>query len=494
MKNKSIYLILISLLFTCMACEKHLDINVDPNYPTTATPELLLPSSIAWTAARTGSDLQQVGSFWSQHYTQHNSSNQYNTLAIYSVQNSSYTAIWSAAYAGALTDLKRILVRSEQESKWNYYLIAKVLTALNYHILVDLYEKVPFTEALAGAENMSPKYDDSKTVYAGIITMLDEAVAKIDEAKAVSTAITSEDFIFYGNLDKWVSFAKTLKFKLLMRDFDVNKAQLTALINEGKLLTDDARMNGFVDIENNSNPLFESDRRKLNSKNNMRGAATLINFLKVNNDPRVSIFFEPARDKDNPNDKFFYNGMPYGNISLTTGVFPSNYSSRARLDPTDPVYFLSEAESYFLQAEYYARMNDAANAKALYDKAVDAAFTRWGLTNAADFTKAGGVYEFDATNIEDMIRDIITQKWVASTRCQAWDAFFDINRTGYPKLGTKQVGEAGYVLGELVPAKDGVLSPGDFPRRLLIPKTSSDYNPNAPEIIPLTTKMWWHKQ
>lgn len=493
MKNKSIYLILISFLFTCVACEKHLDINVDPSYPGDAAPELLLPSSIAWTASRTGSDLQLIGSFWSQHYTQNNSSNQYNTLAIYSIQNSSYTAIWSSAYFGALTDLKRIIEKSEEGELWNYYVTAKVLTAFNYHILVDLYEKVPFTEALAGAGNLAPKYDESKTVYTGVIAILDEAIAKQDAAKGL-TSIGSKDFIFKGDVDKWIAFAKTLKFKLLMRDFETNKSQLATLIAEGGLLTTDACMNGFEDKENNSNPLYENDRRKLNSTQNIKGAATLIDFLKVNNDPRLPIFFEPAIDKNNPADKNFYNGMPYGNVSLTQGVFPSTYSSRARLAPTDLVYFMSAAESYFLQAEYYARINDAVNAQELYNQGVEAAFVRWGLNNAADFTQVGGAYEFDGTNTESMIKSIITQKWIASTRCQAWDAFFDINRTGYPKLGTKQVGEAGYISGELVPAKDGVLNPGEFPHRLLIPKTSSDYNPNAPALIPITTKMWWHIQ
>ena len=47
------------------------------------------------------------------------------------------------------------------------------------------------------------------------------------------------------------------------------------------------------------------------------------------------------------------------------------------------------------------------------------------------------------TDQNSMLTSILTQKWIASTRCQAWDAWFDINRTGIPVLGTKHVDEEG---------------------------------------------------
>ena len=113
-----------------------------------------------------------------------------------------------------------------------------------------------------------------------------------------------------------------------------------------------------------------------------------------------------------------------------------------------------------------------------------------------------GAYKFDDANTESMIKSIITQKWVASVRCQAWDAFFDINRTGYPALGKEyttleesqwKVKDPNYVVGTLTPSFNSVLPAGSFPKRFLITKNSSDNNANAPAVIPLTTKMWWHK-
>lgn len=494
MKKRSLILLFLSFSLAFTACESYLDINTDPNYPTTSSNELLLPSAIAGTASRLGSSLQLIGSFWCQHYTQNNSSNQYNTDVTYDIKTSSYNAVWSAAYAGALKDLQTIIVVSEKSKQWNYYLPAKVLTAFNYHFLVDFYETIPFTDVLQGDKNLAPKYSDSKTVYAGIIKILDDAIAKKDLAMASEDAfpIGARDFVYKGDIKKWVSFAKSLKFKILMRDFDNNKAALAALITDNDFVTTDARMNGFVDQLNNSNPLYEDDRRALNTTGNLRASNTLMSFLIKNNDPRIGNFFETA--------KGIYKGLPYGNTGLTTSAYPANTASRARLDATDPVYFLSVAESYFTLAEYYARSNDAVNAKKYYNMGVTEAFLRWrGETPASDyiilansFTGVGGAYEFTSDPTK-MVEQIITQKWVASVRCQAWDSFLDINRTGYPQLGTKQTTAVGYISGQLVPAASSVLQPGELPRRLLVPKSSSDYNPNAPKVIPLATKMWWHK-
>lgn len=92
-----------------------------------------------------------------------------------------------------------------------------------------------------------------------------------------------------------------------------------------------------------------------------------------------------------------------------------------------------------------------------------------------------------------MLKCILTQKWIAATRCQAWDSYFDINRTGIPALGSKLPTDAGYVLGELSPVVESSLAPSEFPKRMIYPKASADNNPNAPTAVAITVKQWWHK-
>ena len=438
-RNNLIYTGLVScLLMATTACSDYLDINQNPEYPTEASSSTLLPSGIAGVASIVGGTYELYGSMWSQQCTQGHTSNQYNTLVNYTITNASDSRLWSIPYSIALPDLDLVIKSSESAQEWNYWVMGKTMTAFMYHILVDSYGSIPFTEAILGNENTTPKYDDSKTVvYPGLLAMLDEIIAKKAEATAGGLpSVTKQDLVFAGDVNKWIQFAKSLKLKLLMRDFDTNKAAIKALLDEGDLLSVDAKMDCFQDLENKSNPLYENDRRKLNSTVNIRACATVCDYLKKYEDPRLNDFYSPNTDGSGETTALKYGDRP-NSVAVTTRMI-----SVAKLGPTDPVYFMSAAEVAFLQAEAYARLNDVAKAKVAYEQGVNYAFERWGYS-AAEFVSEGAPYAFDSTDQNSMLTSILTQKWIASTRCQAWDAWFDINRTGIPVLGTKHVDSAG---------------------------------------------------
>ena len=63
----------------------YLDINYNPNYPSTASYKQLLPAAEGSIVAVSGLYQQITGDFWCQYVTQGNSTNQYNTLANYAV-------------------------------------------------------------------------------------------------------------------------------------------------------------------------------------------------------------------------------------------------------------------------------------------------------------------------------------------------------------------------------------------------------------------------
>lgn len=478
------------MLLSSVSCSDYLDINKNPNYPAEVNYTVLLPSGIAATAAVLGSSYELYGGMWAQHYTQGQTSNQYNTIVNYSITNTSENRMWNTPYSIALPDLDLVINQTEAIGAWNYWAIAKVMMAFNYHVLVDTYGSIPFTEALKGDENLfNPKFDDSKTVvYPGIHALLDEVIAKAADLEGASLPdLTTQDFIFGTpdgtDMHKWVAFAKSLKLKLYMRDFEANKAAIRSLLSENDLLAVDAKMDLFLDLENKSNPLYENDRRKLNTKNNIRACVTLADYMKETNDPRLHNFYNLNEDGT-------------GTTALKAGDRPTSLKtgqvSIVVLEARDAVYLMSAAEVAFLKAEAYARLGDAANAKTNYDAGVTLAFERW-QKDAAPFIAAGGAYAFNASNLDAMLTSILTQKWMAATRCQAWDAWFDINRTGIPALGSTYPGEEGYVWGHLTPVIGSALGAGEYPRRMLYPKTSSDYNSNTPAVVPLQTKQWWQK-
>lgn len=495
-----------------VSCDDYLDINKNPNYPTEATLSTLLPSAGATTVAQWGLNGQLVGDLWSQYVTQGNSTNQYNTTVNYSITQDSYNAFWTNAYANTLPDLKILLSLAEEKEAWNYWVIAKILTAYNYHMLTDFYGDIPFTEALNAAEYPSPNYDDSETVvYPGIIALLDEAIEKASDAKASSNpTITSEDFFFGGDIDKWVSFAKSLKLKLYLRDYDTYKTQIASLISAGDLLTEDCAFTAFEDATNKGNPLYEYNIRQLNTKENIRACHTFLEFLLAYDDPRIEEYYEltaTAEAAINEGETLTYRemfgGLPCGTKPPTTAgeddAVPLVNSSRYKQAYSDPVYLMNAAEAYFLIAEAQARAGNTTEAKTAYEEGVSAAFARWGY-DATDFIATGGVYEFDSSSTSTMLESILTQKWVAGAKANSWDSWMDRNRTGIPAISDAEKVrvsnitpglEDGYVLGTLVRPGTTVLQPREIPRRFPVPNVSALYNSNAPATEATQEPLWW---
>ena len=209
MKNiKKLGYILVAGTLALASCSKDLDINRSPYNPTEtdATPELLFPSGVAYSAAKIGGDMQLLGAFWSQHYTQNNSSNQYTGIDSYNLTIASYNGIWSNLMGGGMKDLVIAKEKASAAGLWNYYAAAEIMLAFDYHVLVDLYGDLPVKEGLQGDKGVyTPKWDDGKTVNQLIIAQLDDAIAKINDGKALKT-MGAQDFIFEGDLDSWRSW------------------------------------------------------------------------------------------------------------------------------------------------------------------------------------------------------------------------------------------------------------------------------------------------
>jgi len=494
-----------------LSCSDYLDINDNPNYPTEAPLANLLPSAGATTIAQWAYNGQLLGELWMQITTQGNSTNQYNTTVNYSLTTSSYPGFWSNAYSNTLPDLKYAIALAEEENAWNYWVICKILTAYNYHMLVDWYENIPFTEAIDAANFPQPKYDDGKTVVIpGILAMLDEAIAKESAALASSNPkITVEDYFFGGDIQNWIAFAKSLKLKIYMRDFNTNRVAIQSLLDAGGLLTEDCAMTAFEDQINKGNPLYEYNIRQLNTRENIRACHTMTELLFANEDPRIANFYEvttkaaealaAGEQLDGFRDR--YEGLPCGTKPSTAEAdedgIPITKTSRYKQAYDDPAFLMNAAESSFQRAEAWARLGNVDKAKTEYEDGVTKAFARWGY-NASSFI--AGPYQFDSSSEEAMIKCIMIQKWIASVKANSWDMIMDRNRTGYPEISSAQKVrvsnvtpglESGYELGTLVNPGSTVLQPRQFPRRMLVPEGSSLYNPNAPETKALYEPQWW---
>nr|WP_294925969.1 SusD/RagB family nutrient-binding outer membrane lipoprotein [uncultured Flavobacterium sp.] len=478
---------LITALFLLVSCDESFDINRDPDaLPPGQANSTILPAGIAGLAGAQGSYFALIGGFWSQFWTQNTTSNQYKNIDQYSIGTNDFQLAWTAMY-DALNDIRVVKRQAEAEGNWNYYLIATVLEVEASQIMTDLYDAIPYAEA-NNPNILQPQFNSGKETYDLMIADLKLALSK-DLSTSVGTAPGKDDFIFNGKMSNWTKFGNSLLLKLHLRLTEVNPALaesgIKTLIDSGAEFLDvDAAMTQFEDAADRSNPLYETDRRQLNTTLNLRASKTLYLYLQANDDPRLEKYY----GEGNPNNQGDFENAASG-LSLVT------------LYAKTPLYFMSAEESYFLQAEALVRYYGGAGAKGKYDLGVAANFAKYNTATTIPretdpigspdaLLATGGVYEFPATGTEAQIEAIITQKWISSFPGNGYESFLEQNRTGYPKESSIPQSNENYIPGQFVVSVENVTN-DLFPRRLVLPNTVKTRNPYAPTISKITTPVWW---
>lgn len=500
-KKPIISVFLLSLLFMGVGCKNLLDINHNPSVPTLeqGTAQLAFPAAVLATTGKVGGDLTILGSIYAENCAQAASSNQYKYIDAYDVKSTDFNASYDILFSNGLKNYRYVKDKARAKGDWTFYLMGTVMNAYTTAILVDLYDKIPYTEALQGAGNLSPKFDDGFAIYKSLLDSIQFALKQDFTASTNSVPGTApnytdgtpgfavSDMIFKGNVEKWKLFANTLKLKLYLRMVNAQPTMahdtITAMINRGtQFLAEDASVTNFADIAAKDNPFWEQNRRGLNTSDNIRASKTFASWLIENSDPRAIFYFGVANpisinqgDYNNANPALNYNNAK---------VFVQS--------PVDPVIFISKAESYFLQAEAMVRYFGGAGAQALYNQGVLAAFAATGNDGSTFIT---GAYAFPtAGSTEQMIEAIVVQKWASfPTGCHAIEGWFERNRTGYPKTSPVYSTDANYVPGQFVISANSVLPAGQFPKRLIYPYDEVSRNSNAPALVAATTPVWWGK-
>lgn len=501
MKRNKICAILCSVALLSTSCKKQLDINTDPNNPSLeqATPRLILPAVVASSAGRIGGELAILGGIWAQFYTQATTSNQYKNIDAFNLTKSDFNGDWNELFSGALNDVNFVVEKSKQQKDWNYHLMGVVMKAYTYQVLVDLYDQVPYKEAFKGAANLQPKFDNGYDIYKWSISEIDSALLKdftvstnSDPLDISSTPYINTSLIFGKStfsIDLWKAFANTLKLKMYLRMAYAKPAEaeagIKAMYSAGvQFLSTDAALDVFSNQENKSNPFYEYNFRKLNTDANLRASETFMSWLKANNDPRIASYYFNTTGSTTA-----FSSINQGDFLNTSTTF--NTASKARVLATDPVDFISAAESDFLQAEALERYYGGSGAQAKYESGVTKAFTRLGHS-AASFIGTGGVYAYPASGtFEQKLEAIITQKRASMPGSHSLEAFFERNRTGYPVISSVYSTSGSYIPGQLVYPLNGVTVGNAFPRRLIFPDSERSKNANTPTEKAITEKVWW---
>ena len=503
---KNLYKVFLALTVVGMftSCDEELDINKDPNTPAEINAGLALTSAEASLAMVVGDELTNLGGFYAQYHTQSPSASQYENIDQYNLNTDYSNRFWTELYSGALNDLKFVKSESDANGDTASALISELLTAYTYQLLVDLFGDVPYTEALDQENgNITPAPTPGEEIYADLLARIDAAVAAY-QANPTEASVNLQDVIYNADMDQWIKFANTLKLKMYIRMAYTpmaNSGAVNALLAENNFLSvynttalpdDNAAFALFADSDDKRNPFYEVqfDQTGLGDVNHV-ASNTLHDFYVENGDPRLTAVYRANTTGS------------YPSIAQGTGNDFNNTAkdyARPNVQGNTPVFFMSVAESYFLQAEAAVRYAGGANAKELYDMGVAASFATYkkyfGLdasANAASFTGTGGAYEYsDMGSVEANVRQIIIQKWAALAYVNNIEAYIETTRTKFPEVVAD--GTQDYAEGNRIPSAISILPGTTVPSILFYPDDEVSRNPNLTQRSSLTENVWWDQK
>ncbi len=469
MKKYSIYIL--SSLVILAGCKKFDgSLNVDPNSPTKASGTQLIASAERWL-----SDISS--SPYGVHYPEHLSNTSF-------TDNSRYTTInfdFSPWYRGPLKDLQTVLsspLDANEGPVVNQMAVAKILKAYFMWHITDRWGDVPYSEALKGRENFTPKYDKQKDIYDSLFILLDQANADI-----VSGNIKN-DFMFNGDISKWKKLGNTIHMLMALRLSKVDAVKGASEFNKamanGIMVanTDNFAYPHLADAAN-ENYWYNSFTRL--GRNWFAVSKPVVDSMLPYGDPRLAVYA-------NKNTAGNYVGLPYGLPGSTTVVI-NNFSllgSGLRLQ-NSPVYLVTYAQALFARAEAaklgWMAGTDVA-AKTNYDLALEQSVRQW----KANDTTGLGVFRLNEAIAYDPangIKQIATQRWL-HLFLHGYEAWAEWRRTGYPVLAA-----APGANGNLIPRREG------YP---LIEASNNKTNYDAAvAAFPyggtdgLNTRVWWDK-
>jgi hypothetical protein len=396
------YIAIAGLFLTFSACDDYLDINENPNNPTTAPLAGLMVNSTFETAQNTF----RIGSTTSYYVQYLASPNQASATDV--MDPLSFSGTWSALY-DVMTDLNDMILEANETGASHYEGAGQVMMALNLAMTVDAFGDVPYSESF-NFETITPTYDDDAELYSRIFELLDSGIANLSQE--TDLPIGSDDFIYNGDAQKWIKFANMLKARYknhLSQTDQYNPSEVLAAVDAGfESNADNAQVEYF---EEEFNPWADV---AINNADLILGGWISEQFVEATDgttfgvvDPRIPYMIGAT-------DEGEYIGVPNGagrgtaaasgeRSTLETGDFYSSEQS--------PILIATYAEQKFIEAEAAFGI-DKTRAYNAYLEGIRAHMRMLGVEQA----------EIDAyinspevsVGVEDFTLDLIfKEKWVA---------------------------------------------------------------------------------
>lgn len=477
------------LLAMVAGCSKeHFNINKNPNRPTdsTVTHDVMLSAALHGTGDAVAGNwgwLQNWMGYWARSGTYAPNL----TEETYNITTTFQNGIWNELYNNNY-DYQVMQQKAALAGAGFYEGIARIMKSHNYQILVDVYNNIPYLEALKGNGNITPKYDKGVDVYKDLFRQIDTGIAQIKAATAArNREIATNDILFGANKTLWAKFGNTLKLRMLIHLHNgLAGNQVAPGINVGdEIAKIVAEGSGFLDggqtaqvqpgyRSDKPNPfyrVYEADETGTATQSSAYYRANRwgLEYYAHHNDAREGYFYVPLSTG--------FRGVPYGLPAATenSSTRLSDIGAGLLKGSGMPQWIITASESLFLQAEARQRglLTTGPTAKALWEAAIRENFVWLGSTATAAqnyITAHAGSGQADVDFDADPLVAILSQKWFALNGSAPYEVWTDYRRTGIA-YGTA----SGYTPGppiSVAPQNTATT----IPTRLLYPQTEYNYN------------------
>lgn len=340
------------------------------------------------------------------------------------------------------------MIRSISGGEGLTYHWANLLRIFGSLRVSDCYGPIPFSKIGSGSD-FAVAYDDMPTLYNAMFAQLDEVIIGLKAAVGGNTAelFSDVDYIYNGDIAKWVKFANTLKLRMAMRLVNVEPilAQQKAeeAVNDPGGLIASAADAAWSTFTPGGNALHKVTKLWLEG----RISADITSYMNGYDDPRLEKYAEKASNGEFVGARsgvYQYNLLKAGADNYSFTIYNSS----------DKLLSISASESWFCRAEGALRgWNMGGTARELYEQGVTVSMQERGAQigdylsseaspadyialdnssyNASAPSSIAPKYDENA-GFEANLERIIVQKWLGNFP-NGWESWADFRRTGYPK-------------------------------------------------------------
>lgn len=461
---------------------------------------------------------------------------------------------WDNLYS-ALTQLRKLesLYNEEstgqQEQDEAFLLAARLQVYDFFAATVDVFGDMPFSKACTlpltnDVQQSYAPYDKAEDIYRTILSELKEMAPRF-RTIPVPRNFSTQDFINWGDMDKWERYANSLRLRLAMR-----VASQGELAEEGRAIIKEILENPteYPLIEEQANNVFITnqksgqlnftagsglgdwvtnrlasgpviDRMLSHGNYNMESSDPLTGtYVEGTDDPRILLYYNPVKIVNrntgqtdehrylgtdvSVSDELteYYNSQAEDELITTNKGF-SQITQNGFFWQNDKfdMLIMASPEIHFIKAEAYAMgygvAQDMTRAEEEFKTAVSQSIRLWYYYDSIGTGENTRRYEaptdesiatfadarWKSSDYTDKPDAIITQKWVHFAFLVSREAWSDLRRTGYPS-------------GLVFPEVAGTIP--NVPNRWRYPTTEVNYNPYYKDVQAedtYYTKLFWAK-